>query len=83
MKRQRTRIAKTLMKIKTKVEQISPPKYYIHNNARKTSTFALLTTPTAFTVWITTNCGKLLKDGNTRPPDLPPENSVGRLRSNS
>ena len=50
MKRQRTRIAKTLMKIKTKVEQISPPKYYIHNNARKTSTFALLTTPKAFTV---------------------------------
>ena len=66
MKRQRTRIAKTLMKIKTRVEWTSPPKYYIHNNARKTSTFALLTTPKALTVWITTNCGKLLKDGNTR-----------------
>ena len=24
-----------------------------------------------------------LRDGNTRPPDLPPENSVGRWKSNS
>ena len=28
---------------------------------RKTSTFALLTTPKPLTVWITTNCGKFLK----------------------
>ena len=28
---------------------------------RKTSTFALLTTPKPLTVWITINCGKLLK----------------------
>ena len=28
---------------------------------RKTSTSALLTTPKSFTVWITTNCGKFLK----------------------
>ena len=33
-----------------------------------------------FTVWITTNCGKFF---NTRPPDLPPETSVCRSRSNS
>ena len=28
-------------------------------NSRKTSTSAILTTPKPFTVWITTNCGKL------------------------
>ena len=28
---------------------------------RKTSTFALLTTPKPLTVWITTNCGKFFK----------------------
>ena len=28
------------------------------------------------TVWITTNCGKFLKDGNTGPPDLLPEKPV-------
>ena len=38
--------------------------------------FCLLTMPKHLTVWITTNCGKLLRDGNTRPPDLPPEKSV-------
>ena len=27
--------------------------------------------------------GKILRDGNTRPPDLPPEKSVCRSRSNS
>ena len=40
---------------------------------RKTSTFALLTTPKPLTVWITTN----KRDGNTRPPYLlylPPRN---------
>ena len=35
------------------------------------------------TVWITTNCGKFLRDGNTRPPDLPSEKSVCRSGSNS
>ena len=30
-------------------------------NSRKTSTFALLTTPKPLTVWIIINCGKLLK----------------------
>ena len=33
-------------------------------------------------VWITTNCGKFLKNGNTRPPYLPSVKSVWRLRSN-
>ena len=30
-------------------------------SSRKTSTFALLTTPKPLTVWITTNCGKFLE----------------------
>ena len=34
-------------------------------------------------VWITTNCGKFLRDGNNIPPHLPPEKSVWRSRSNS
>ena len=31
-------------------------------SSRKTSMFALLTTPKPLTVWITTNCGKFLKE---------------------
>ena len=31
-------------------------------------------------VWITINCGKFLRDGNIRPPDLP---AICRSRSNS
>ena len=34
-------------------------------------------------VCITTNYGKFLKRWNARPPDLPPEKSVCRSRSNS
>ena len=37
-----------------------------------------LTMPKPLTVWITTNCGKLWRDGNTIPPDLPPEKSICR-----
>ena len=44
-------------------------------SSRKTSTSVLLITPKPLTVWITTNYGKFLKKWNTRPPDLPPENS--------
>ena len=52
-------------------------------SSSKTSTSALLTIPKPLTVWITANCGKSSRDGNTRPPDLPPEKSVCRSRSNS
>ena len=53
-------------------------------SSRKISTSALLTTPKPLTVWIITNDGKFLeRDGNTRPPDLPPEKSVCRSGSNS
>ena len=51
-------------------------------NSRKTSTSASMTTLKPLTVWITTNCGKFLKR-NTRPPYLPPEKPVCRLRSSS
>ena len=40
-------------------------------SSRKTSTFALLTTPKPFCV--SQQTGKFLIDGNTRPPYLPPE----------
>ena len=52
-------------------------------SSRKISTSPLLTTPKPLTVWITTNWKILKRDGNTRPPDLPPEKSVCRSRSNS
>ena len=52
-------------------------------SSRKTSISALLTMPKPLTVWITINCGKFLRDGNTRPPDLPLEKSVCRSGSNS
>ena len=50
---------------------------------KKTSTSALLTMPKPLTVWITTNCGKFLTDGNTRLPYGSPEKSVCTSRSNS
>ena len=53
-------------------------------NSRKTSTSALLTTPKLLTVWITTNCGKFFKRWEYQtPPELPPEKSACRSRSNS
>ena len=44
---------------------------------------ASLTILKPLTVWLTTNCGKFLKDGNTRPPYLFPEKPVCRSRSSS
>ena len=52
-------------------------------SSRKPSISALLTMPKPLTVWITTNCGKFLKRLNTRPPELPPEKSVCKSRSNN
>ena len=43
-------------------------------SSRKTSTYTSLTAPKPLTVWITTNCGKIFRDGNTRPPYLPLRN---------
>ena len=50
-------------------------------SSRKTLISALLTMPKPLTVWITINCGKFLRDENTRPPDVPLEKSVCRSRS--
>ena len=52
-------------------------------SSRKTSTSALLIMPKPLTVWITTTVENSSRDGNTRPPDLPPEKPVCRSRSNS
>ena len=52
-------------------------------NSRKTSTSASLITLKLLTLWITTNWKVLRRDGNTRPPDLPPEKTVCRSGSNS
>ena len=49
-------------------------------NSRKTSTSASLTMLKPLTMWITTNW-KILRDGNTKPPYLPVEKPVCRLRS--
>ena len=50
--------------------------------SRKTSISALLTMPKPLTVCITINCENSEKDGNTRPPDLPPEKPICRSGSN-
>ena len=52
-------------------------------SSKKKSISALLTMPKPLTVWITINCGKFLRDGNTKPPDLPLEKSVCRSGSHS
>ena len=52
-------------------------------SSTKTSISAFLTMPKPLTVWITINCGKFFRDGNTRPPDLPLEKPVCRSGSNS
>ena len=67
-------------KIKLPISIVSSKK---QESSTKTSTSALLTMPKPLTVWTTTNSGKFLKDGNTRPPDLPPEKPVCRSGSNS
>ena len=52
-------------------------------SSRKTSISALLTMPRHLTVWITQTVENSSRDGNTRPPDLPPEKSVCWSRINS
>ena len=49
---------------------------------RKISTSASLTTLNPLTIWITINW-KILRDGNIRPPYLPPEKPACRTRSNN
>ena len=68
---------------KGKEPEIKLPDPLDHQKSKRvqTSTSALLTMPKPLTAWITTN-GKILRDGNAQPPDLPPEKSVCRSRSN-
>ena len=52
-------------------------------SSRKTSTFALLTMPKPLTCESQQTVENFERDGNTRPPDLAPEKSVCRSRSNN
>ena len=54
--------------------------YKKQGNSRKTSTSASLTRLKPLTMWVTTN-ENFLRDGTTRPPDMPPEKPVCRSRS--
>ena len=59
--------------------------YLLHNSKSKgiqEKISASLTTLKPLTVWITINCGKLLKRWNTRPDYLPTDKPVCRSRSN-
>ena len=51
-------------------------------SSRKTSISDLLTMEKPLTVWITINW-KILRDGKTRPPDLPLDEPICRSGSNS
>ena len=52
-------------------------------NSRKIPTSTSLTTLKTLTVWIKQTVENSSRDGNIRPPDLPPEKSVCRSGSNS
>ena len=72
-------------KVRGTRDQISNLRWIIEKarSSSKTFTSALLTMARPLTVYITTNWKILKRDGNTRPPDLPPEKSVCRSGSNS
>ena len=50
---------------------------------KQTSTSASWTILKPLNVWITKNCGKFLRDENTRPSYLPPKKPLCKSRSNS
>ena len=52
-------------------------------SSRKTPTSALLTVPKPLTCGSQRIVHNSERDGNTRPPDLPPEKSIYRSGSNS
>ena len=54
---------------------------WIINKARKTSTSVLLIMPKPLTCGSPRTVENSSRDGNTRPPDLPPEKSICRSRS--
>ena len=52
-----------------------------HKSSRKTSTSALLTTPKLLLCGSSQSVENFSRDGNTRPPNLPPEKSVWGSRT--
>ena len=50
---------------------------------QKNISFCFIDYAKAFDCWITINCGKYERDGNTRPPDLPLEKPICRSEGNS
>ena len=54
-----------------------------NSRKKKKSTSASLTMLKPLTVWILKTVENSSRDGNTRPPDLPPEKYVCRSRSSS
>ena len=62
---------------------ISAASYIKQENSRNSSISASLIMLKPLTVWIQQTVENSSRDGNTRPPDLPPEKSVCRSRNNS
>ena len=52
-------------------------------NSRKTATSVSLTVPKPLTMWIIINCGKIIRDWNTRPSYLSPEKPICGSKGNS
>ena len=50
---------------------------------QKNTYFCFIDYAKALAVWITINCENSSRDGNTRPPDLPPEKSVCQSGGNT
>ena len=67
----------------TVVNTWKQPKWPYEENVIYITWHIILTMLKPLTVWILTNCGKIFKNGNTRPAYLPPEKPVCRSRSNS
>ena len=66
------------IKLPTSVGSLKKPE-----RSRKTSTSALLIMPNPLAVWNNNKLWKILKDKNTRPPDLPLEKLVCRSGSSN
>ena len=71
---------------KLDLEKAEEPEIKLPTSVRSSKnqeSFSLINYAKDLTVWITINCGKFERDGNTRTPDLSLEKSVCRSRSSS
>ena len=71
---------------KLDLEKAEEPEIKLPTSVRSSKnqeSFSLINYAKDLTVWITINCGKFERDGNTRPPNLPLEKPVYRSGSNS